>query len=60
MQISQSLTRTTEDVLEKYKITKQPLIIEEILMLCDTRRSLKLSNIGVMNMQKNINESTTL
>ena len=40
-QISQSLTSTAENVLGKYRIKKQPWITDEMLTLCDKRRSLK-------------------
>ena len=58
-QISQSITSTAENVLGKHRIKKKLWISDEILTLCDKRRSLKQSNIRVLNMQKNINESIT-
>ena len=58
-QISQSITSTAENVLGKHRIKKKLWISDEILTLFDKRRSLKQSNIRVLNMQKNINESIT-
>ena len=40
-QISQSITSIAENVLGKHRIKKQPWITDEILTLCDKRRSLK-------------------
>ena len=41
IQISKSITDTVQNILGKYRLRKQPWITDEILELCDKRRSLK-------------------
>ena len=41
IQISKSITDTAQNILGKYRLRKQPWITDEILELCDKRRSLK-------------------
>ena len=41
IQISKSITETAQNILGKYRLRKQPWITDEILELCDKRRSLK-------------------
>ena len=41
IQISKSKTNTAQHILGKYRLRKQPWIMDEILELCDKRRGLK-------------------
>ena len=55
IQISKSITDTAQYILGKYRLRKQPWITDEILELCDKRRSLKA--IKHKNMSTKINDN---